>query len=95
VRTFNLIHLEETRNDVRKQINGALPMAYPGNINRASDYTCVIFIYFFSFGYSIGFGPNSWVYGTEVRLQLQSASPAFSMLALMIYHPDFPYLYSS
>jgi hypothetical protein len=42
-------------------------MAYPQNINKAADYACVIFIFFFSFGYSIGFGPNAWVYGTEVR----------------------------
>ncbi|KAL2059853.1 hypothetical protein VTL71DRAFT_10008 [Oculimacula yallundae] len=47
-------------------INGALPLAYPGNSNRASDYVCIVFIFFFSFGYSIGFGPNAWVYGTEI-----------------------------
>lgn len=50
------------------QLNGALPQAYPNNVNRASDYVCVVFIFFFSFGYSIGFGPNAWVYGTEVLL---------------------------
>ena len=49
------------------QINGALPLAYPNNKNHASDYACIVFIFFFSFGYSIGFGPNAWVYGTEVR----------------------------
>ncbi|KAE8446081.1 hypothetical protein EG329_012589 [Mollisiaceae sp. DMI_Dod_QoI] len=47
-------------------INGALPLAYPNNINHASDYTCIVFIFFFSFGYSVGFGPNAWVYGTEI-----------------------------
>jgi hypothetical protein len=47
-------------------INGALPIAYPHNINRASDYVCIIFIFFYTFGYSIGFGPNAWVYGSEV-----------------------------
>ncbi|MCJ1384734.1 hypothetical protein MMC17_007852 [Xylographa soralifera] len=47
-------------------INGALPLAYPHNINHVSDYACVVFIFFFSFGYSIGFGPNSWVYGAEI-----------------------------
>jgi MFS family permease len=50
------------------QINGALPLAYPNNKNRSSDYACVVFIFFYSFGYSIGFGPNAWVYGTEVYL---------------------------
>jgi len=48
------------------QVNGALPLAYPNNKNRASDYACVVFIFFFSFGYSVGFGPNAWVYGAEV-----------------------------
>jgi hypothetical protein len=52
------------------QINGALPLAYPNNKNRSSDYACVVFIFFYSFGYSIGFGPNAWVYGTEVFLLL-------------------------
>ncbi|MCJ1479541.1 hypothetical protein MMC13_008227 [Lambiella insularis] len=47
-------------------INGALPLAYPHNMNHVSDYACVVFIFFFSFGYSIGFGPNSWVYGAEI-----------------------------
>ncbi len=47
-------------------LNGALPLAYPKNKNHVSDYACIVFIFFFSFGYSIGFGPNAWVYGTEV-----------------------------
>lgn len=47
-------------------INGVLPLVYPGNLNRASDYACVVFIFLFSFGYSISFGPNAWVYGTEL-----------------------------
>ena len=54
------------------QINGALPLVYPHNMNRASDYACVVFIFFYSFGYSIGFGPNSWVYGSEVGLTCAS-----------------------
>lgn len=49
-----------------RQVNGALPLAYPHNSNHASDYACIVFIFFFSFGYSVGFGPNAWVYGTEV-----------------------------
>lgn len=51
-----------------KQINGALPQAYPNNLNRASDYACIVFIFVFTFGYSIGFGPAAWVYGAEVYL---------------------------
>ena len=48
------------------QINGVLPIEYPKNINHAADYTCVVFIFFFTFGYSLGFGPAAWVYGSEV-----------------------------
>lgn len=47
-------------------INGALPLAYPNNVNRASDYTCIVFIFVYSLGYSMGFGPASWVYGSEI-----------------------------
>jgi len=47
-------------------INGALPLAYPKNLNHASDYACIVFIFFFTFGYSVGFGPASWVYGSEI-----------------------------
>ncbi|TVY35289.1 Quinate permease [Lachnellula subtilissima] len=47
-------------------INGALPLAYPENINHAADYACIVFIFFYTFGYSIGFGPAAWVYGSEV-----------------------------
>lgn len=48
------------------KINGALPLAYPDNTNVASDYTCIVFIFFYTFGYSIGFGPAAWVYGSEI-----------------------------
>ncbi|OAA56554.1 General substrate transporter [Niveomyces insectorum RCEF 264] len=47
-------------------INGALPLAYPHNINHASDYTCIVFVFIYSLGYSMGFGPASWVYGSEI-----------------------------
>ena len=47
-------------------INGALPLAYPNNVNRASDYACIVFIFVYSLGYSMGFGPASWVYGSEI-----------------------------
>ncbi|KAF2653620.1 general substrate transporter [Lophiostoma macrostomum CBS 122681] len=47
-------------------LNGALPLAYPNNINRVADYVCILFIFFYTFGYSLGFGPASWVYGSEI-----------------------------
>lgn len=47
-------------------INGALPLAYPNNTNRLADYTCVVFIFIYSLGYSMGFGPAAWVYGSEI-----------------------------
>ncbi|KAI9683923.1 MAG: hypothetical protein M1829_004258 [Trizodia sp. TS-e1964] len=47
-------------------INGVLPQIYPNNLNRPSDYACIVFIFVFTFGYSIGFGPNAWVYGAEI-----------------------------
>lgn len=48
------------------QINGVLPIVYPGNANKASDYTCIVFIFVYALGYSMGFGPAAWVYGSEV-----------------------------
>ncbi|RQM07474.1 hypothetical protein DH86_00003140, partial [Scytalidium sp. 3C] len=39
---------------------------YPNNENRAAVYTCVVFIFVFSLGYSLSFGPNTWVYGSEI-----------------------------
>ncbi|KAK0709201.1 general substrate transporter [Lasiosphaeria miniovina] len=47
-------------------INGALPLVYPNNVNRASDYTCIVFVFIYSLGYSMGFGPAAWVYGSEI-----------------------------
>ncbi|KAJ4350450.1 uncharacterized protein N0V89_009071 [Didymosphaeria variabile] len=47
-------------------LNGALPQAYPNNINHAADYVCILFIFIYTFGYSIGFGPAAWVYGSEI-----------------------------
>ncbi|KAF2665862.1 general substrate transporter [Microthyrium microscopicum] len=47
-------------------INGALPLAYPNQSNHASDYTCIVFIFFYTFGYSVSFGPAAWVYGSEI-----------------------------
>ncbi|KAF2006049.1 general substrate transporter [Amniculicola lignicola CBS 123094] len=47
-------------------LNGALPIAYPKNINRVADYVCIVFIFIYTFGFSIGFGPSAWVYGSEI-----------------------------
>ncbi|KAK4195742.1 general substrate transporter [Triangularia verruculosa] len=47
-------------------INGALPLIYPDNSNPAADYTCVVFVFIYSLGYSMGFGPAAWVYGSEI-----------------------------
>ncbi|KAF2249955.1 general substrate transporter [Trematosphaeria pertusa] len=47
-------------------LNGALPLAYPNNVNHAADYVCIMFIFIYTFGYSIGFGPAAWVYGSEI-----------------------------
>ncbi|KAF2799786.1 general substrate transporter [Melanomma pulvis-pyrius CBS 109.77] len=47
-------------------LNGALPLAYPKNINHVADYVCIVFIFIYTFGFSIGFGPAAWVYGSEI-----------------------------
>ncbi|KAK3349478.1 general substrate transporter [Lasiosphaeria hispida] len=47
-------------------INGALPQIYPGNTNRVADFVCVVFVFIYSFGYSMGFGSAAWVYGSEI-----------------------------
>lgn len=47
-------------------INGVLGQVYPNNQNRVSDIVCVVFIFIYAIGYSLGFGPTAWVYGSEV-----------------------------
>ncbi|KAI0021732.1 general substrate transporter [Xylariomycetidae sp. FL0641] len=47
-------------------INGALGHVYPNNINRSADIACVVFIFVYALGYSMGFGPAAWVYGSEI-----------------------------
>src|SRR6266699_937614 len=64
-----------------RQINGALPLAYPNNINPASDYTCIVFVFVYSLGYSLGFGPASWVYGSEVRCQFAVCGAGTRLMA--------------
>jgi MFS family permease len=48
------------------QINGALPLAYPNNANKAADVVCIIFIFLYAIGYSLGLGPAAWVYSSEI-----------------------------
>jgi len=43
-----------------------LPLVYPNNVNRAADFACIVFIFIYSMGYSIGVGPTAWVWGSEV-----------------------------
>ncbi|KAI5919553.1 general substrate transporter [Camillea tinctor] len=47
-------------------INGALGQAYPDNTNKAADVVCVVFIFIYALGYSMGFGPAAWVYSSEI-----------------------------
>ncbi|KAJ0352232.1 hypothetical protein KNSL1_002880 [Colletotrichum chrysophilum] len=49
-------------------INGALPLAYQDN--KAANIVCIIFIFIYATGFSLGFGPTVWVYNTESRLQI-------------------------
>ncbi|KAI0878611.1 general substrate transporter [Hypoxylon argillaceum] len=47
-------------------INGVLGQVYPGNTNRSADVVCIVFIFVYAVGYSMGFGPAAWVYGAEI-----------------------------
>ncbi|KAF3011370.1 hypothetical protein E8E14_008711 [Neopestalotiopsis sp. 37M] len=47
-------------------MNAVLGEIYPDNQNRAADIACIVFIFLYALGYSMGFGPASWVYGSEI-----------------------------
>ncbi|GAP93301.2 putative general substrate transporter [Rosellinia necatrix] len=47
-------------------VNGVLGQVYPANTNRGADVVCVVFIFVYALGYSMGFGPAAWVYGSEI-----------------------------
>ncbi|KAL3442755.1 general substrate transporter [Aspergillus insuetus] len=47
-------------------INGALQLAYPNQSNSSANYCNIFFIFFFTVGYSIGFGPCAWIYSSEI-----------------------------
>lgn len=44
-------------------------MIYPGNKSKAADIICIVFIFIYAMGYSLGLGPAAWVYSSEVRQQ--------------------------
>ncbi|CAI6092355.1 unnamed protein product [Clonostachys chloroleuca] len=46
-------------------MNGALQTRYPNQSNVAANNCSIFFIFFFSLGYSIGFGPTAWTYAAE------------------------------
>ncbi|KAI1257937.1 hypothetical protein MGN70_000982 [Eutypa lata] len=46
-------------------INGVFGQVYPDNTNHAADVACIVFIFIYALGYSMGFGPAAWVYGSE------------------------------
>ncbi|KAI1405040.1 general substrate transporter [Hypoxylon fuscum] len=47
-------------------VNGVLGQVYPDNTNSAADVICIAFIFIYALGYSVGFGPAAWVYGSEI-----------------------------
>ncbi|EFQ36379.1 hypothetical protein CGRA01v4_13736 [Colletotrichum graminicola] len=47
-------------------INAALPIVYGYGENTAASVVCIIFIFVYAMGFSIGFGPVTWVYNTEI-----------------------------
>ncbi|KAH7112287.1 general substrate transporter [Dactylonectria estremocensis] len=47
-------------------MNGALQTRYPNQSNVAANNCSIFFIFFFSLGYSIGFGPTAWTYAAEI-----------------------------
>ncbi|KAJ0168544.1 putative polyol transporter 4 [Colletotrichum tanaceti] len=47
-------------------INGALPLAYGHELGDAASAVCIVFIFVYAMGFSIGFGPAAWVYNTEI-----------------------------
>lgn len=48
---------------------------FPDNSSRAADMICVVFIFVYAFGYSLGFGPAAWLYGSEVSSLLWKILP--------------------
>ena len=40
---------------------------FPENTSKIADVTCIVFIFVYAMGYSLGLGPAAWVYSSEVR----------------------------
>ncbi|KAK6341466.1 hypothetical protein TWF696_008539 [Orbilia brochopaga] len=47
-------------------INAILPQIYPNNTNWSANLACIVFIFIYTFGNGIGYGPTAWVYGSEI-----------------------------
>ncbi|XWW99262.1 hypothetical protein V2A60_007271 [Cordyceps javanica] len=47
-------------------INGALPQIFPNNVSPVADIVCIAFIFVYAMGYSLGLGPATWVYSSEI-----------------------------
>ncbi|KAK6543613.1 hypothetical protein TWF694_000355 [Orbilia ellipsospora] len=47
-------------------INAILPQIYPDNTNRTANFVCIVFIFIYTFGNGMGYGPTAWVYGSEI-----------------------------
>jgi len=47
-------------------MNGALQTRYPNQSNTAANNCNIFFIFFFTFGYSVSFGPTAWIYNSEI-----------------------------
>ncbi|KAK3179288.1 hypothetical protein K4F52_009259 [Lecanicillium sp. MT-2017a] len=50
-------------------INGALPKLFPNNMSTAADAICIVFIFIYAMGYSLGLGPAAWVYSSEETMK--------------------------
>lgn len=67
-----------------EQINGILPLVYPNNTSRPADVICIIFIFIYAMGYSLGLGPAAWIYSSEVNHLISLTVPGEPMLNLNI-----------
>ncbi|KAL2129253.1 hypothetical protein VTI74DRAFT_8007 [Chaetomium olivicolor] len=65
VRVWRAALLQFTAQMCGATVNDALALAYSSNSNSTADFVCVIFVFIYSLGYSMGFGPAAWVYGSE------------------------------
>lgn len=86
-------------------MNGFLPMLYPGNKSKVADVICIVFIFIYAMGYSLGLGPAAWVYSSEVRIPkfpsvgesnaIRSFRPLFELVASTLQPQEVPLAASS